>query len=203
MKLKLETVEGVAVLTVSETLVMQDIQILKAGLSKLFAAEKKKVVLDLRAVAEATLNEEVRLQLAMLPSWAQTVDAQVLNVSLLEAVGQAPEREAAIKLFDNPLTRVAINETKLAAQVRSFQRRKDELEKQLSSDPASAGLKELRKQNKDLIQQTRVLQDEINRLMKGRRSPYPADAEGKKWKELNDTVLGIMNQNKMLQGGPK
>ncbi len=203
MKLKLEMVENVAVLTVSESIMMQDIQILKAGLTKLIAADKKKIILDLRAVAEATLGEDARLQLAMLPSWAQTQNAQVLNVSLLEAVGQAQEREAAIKMFDNPLSRVAINETKLAAQVRSFQKRKDALEKQLANDPAAAKLEELRKQNKELGLLTQGVQDEIARLMKARRAPYSSEADDKRWKELYGTVLGVMEQKGMLKGGAK
>jgi hypothetical protein len=203
MKLKLEMVESVAVLTVSESVVMQDIQILKAGLAKLFSSNKKKVLLDLRPVAESTLTDEVRLQLALIASWATSQDAQVFNVSLLEGVGHTNEREAGVKLFDNPLARVTVSETQLTAQVRAAQKRKEEAEKKLNADPASAQLKELRRQNRELLRTIDGLEHSITRLMKGRKGPYASDSDEKKWKELQATVVGVLEQKKLMPAGAK
>lgn len=197
MKLKMEVLEQSTVLAVSEGVEMQNIPVLKAGLNKLFAADRKTVLLDLSSLdAGPQMSPEIREALAGLVAWAAGSEAQLLIVSTGKDMGAFSTRDEAIKALNSPMAKLLALEAGLNARISELTRRKGAMEAQLGAISGAAGgndVTELQKQNSDLKHTIKRLEGLLLRRFKVRASePVNLEALKSKNSMLTQTLEAVL-----------
>ena len=204
VKLKLEMQQNVAILSVLESVVVQDVAVLRAGLNKIFQSGRKSVVVDLTGLSEGSLGDGAASELVQLGAWAASLEGQVIIASPIAAVGQAPDREKAVALLGTNIAKLLANEARLNSQIKTLQARKAQLEKALGAAQGGGtqDAQALKQEAYRLKQLVESLESQIKLLMKDRKDPFlPNDTLAKKRDTLNDTVISILRERGMIPNG--
>lgn len=224
MKLKLENQDTATILQVTDTIEASHLPILKAGLTKLFQAGKKAIVLDFTAVTEKDFKDPALIQqIADLRTWASTLGSQVAVVSTIAKLSHAPSRADALKLLATPpsaaqpaaaapaaapaapaaptsFANPAEEEASLAAQLKQLEVKKSELEKKLGGDAAAADLKKMQQLNSKLKKEIAQAEKIARRYLKLRtKEPVPAGPEKAAQDNLNKLVDSFLTQEGLLK----
>jgi hypothetical protein len=194
MKLKLEIEQGIAILSVTESVGPQDVLVLKAGLTKLIQSGKKSILIDLtRALKPGP--ESVIQELASLPAWAQATDAQVIFASSLSQLGPSTTRDQALHSFNSSGAKLLSVEAKLVSQLTALQQKKTVAEQKLSGRAAEEGdLKTMRRENAELKKLVRTLEKQIRDLLKSRREPFLSPITQPQIDAAQRTIINVLKQ---------
>lgn len=191
MKLKLDQKDDITIISVSEGIEAAQVPVLKAGLKKLFQAEKTLVILDLLSIPNGVLQTQPMLdEISGLPKWGQEQGAQLAVVTTATGVGTASTREEGLKAIKSPLAGLQILEAKLQAQMRMFEQQKAEFTQKLGSG-GTDNARILRRENAELKKTVAMLDSAIRKFLKKRTEPYPPDALKAK-REAIDNLLGTV-----------
>jgi hypothetical protein len=227
MKLKLENQETATILQVTDTIEASHLPILKAGLTKLFQAGKKTIVLDFTAVTEKDFKDPALIQqIADLRSWASPLGGQVAVVSTIARLSHAPSRADALKLFvatapvaaatpaqaapiaaapaapaaPASFANPAEEEAHLTAQLKQLEAKKSELEKKLGGDAAAADLKKLQQLNSKLKKEIAHAEKIARRYLKLRtKEPIAVGPEKAAQDNLNKLVDSFLTQEGLVK----
>lgn len=203
MKLKLEETDGVAVLAVlpSGTRVTHaQVQVIKAGLKKLFESGKSPLVIDFTQIPEAEFEDKDLIQvLATLPGWALEHSALLAIASPIAGLGQAATRAEAIQIVKSPSIKLIAQEAQLKAKQTLLTKEKKELEQKLNSVTSGGGdIKALQKEQSDLKRIIQGLEKQLALMLKEDRKPFSSDLT----KAQNDTVEKLLSDALEQQGVP-
>ena len=196
MKLKLTTQGTHTILSVTENVTQQQIPVLKAGISKIFQAGKKTVLLDLtQTLADpAIIREMSELQL-----WAMELGAQLVAVTALRDVGQAGSVAEGIQLLGSQMALLLANETKLKTQLSALEKQLVELDKKLNSVASNENaLAKLKKENADLRNHVTELEKEVARRLRNRVDIFESELIKNKMERLSGSVELILGQHQVL-----
>ena len=197
MKLKLEVQEGITILSVTEDVQAQHGPILKAGIAKLFQSGKKSILLDLTAVTQ--LDEPAAKDIEAIRATAPELEGQLVVASPLEGLGQAPNREIAIKQINSPLFGLLATEAQLTAKLKRLDKQKNEFNEKLTSMKSADGdILKLRKENSDLKQMIRTLEKQVYKLLTVRIDSTKNDAITDRIAMVEKTVSEILVQDGVL-----
>jgi anti-anti-sigma regulatory factor len=195
MKLKLETLNDLTVLNVSEDIKTGEPAILKAGLQKIITSGAKKVLVDFTT---ATQIQEAEIQaLAVLPT-TLIGEAMVFFCGPQPQFTQAKTREEAVLAMESPLGQVLATENILKKKIELLNKLKAELAAKLAqSGGAENDVKSLKKDKSELkilIQQTGTfLKDYVEK--KTEIKPTPGSPE---WESVKKTVHSILQTQKVI-----
>jgi len=183
VKLKREVQGKITVLTLSETYQVQDLAVLRAGVTKLAAAgQDKLIILDITGAKPSTPS--LASELNALPLLAAEHQVALLIAGPQHAeLGGATLADAKKKLI-SPEFKASLEETFLNAKLNRLERRKKELldleKKAVASEPE---LLALRKRNQQLRKQIQIGIRTLETSLQESEALYKAPPESK---ELGD-----------------
>lgn len=204
MKLRLEIQNQITILTVTEGMKQDQLPVLRAGLTKLFASGKKAIVLDLSDV-DRTLAAQPEMYDAVdqLHGLAYESQARLIVISNNKKVAQAASRADAEKLaqsdnpLQSPLERLQSLEMNLQARIKSLEAKKVESEKKMSAlEGTTVELKKLRKENSDLRKKINLLENSLEAYLKERPAEFSAPKT--KYDALKRTVIAVLEQEGLM-----
>lgn len=198
MKLKLEAMEGVTILSVSDFIGTQHLPVLKAGLTKLFQSGKKTVLVDLCALGEEAFQPlEVTQDIAALRSWALENGGHLVIASPVPSLGDAASREQALQALSSPLGRLQALEARLQTQLRALEARKDEIEKRVTAmDQAGGDVRALRRENGELKARIADFERQIRSRLETRT--HPAESQAGKFEIASRILVSVLEQEGVL-----
>ena len=127
MKLKLSHQEGIQLLAVTESLLPQEISILRAGILKILHSDAPGLILDLsHARVDSNFISQVRAETQSLPT-------PLIIVSTQEGVGDVPTVQEGLARLNSPLKRLLTRESQVNQQITASEATKKELEFKLNS----------------------------------------------------------------------
>ena len=208
MKLKLETASPpvevvpagleITLLVVTEGIEANSMAVLKAGLNKLIASGRRRILLDCSSLQESDFQDSSLIsQVSGLREWALSLEgqagAQVIVISAAEKLGHVRSREEGITLLTSGTAPLLELEAKLQSDIKVLQSRKAEIEAKLQRASASGDPKALRKQNSALKRSIADAERLTRRFLKNRANdPFQVPATELLQQALNqmlDTVL--------------
>ena len=199
MKLKLEVEQGIAILSITETVASQDILVMRAGLSKLFQSGKKSVLLDLTQMSRSSATEAILHELMTVPGWANGSDAQVIIASSVAGFGQAQSRQQGVQLFNSSGAKLLASEAKLASQLRALQDQKSAAEQNLGSRGSlDADVRSLKRENAELKQLIKNLEKQIKQLLKSRTEPFESAITRPQTDAIHKTIANVLKQEGLI-----
>lgn len=199
VKLKLETDNEITILTVTESIEPMHIAILKAGLKKLFAAEKRTIIIDFNNIPVSVLEvKELSREILTIPDWAQEQGAQIQITSGSSTVQTAANRAEAAQAMKSPLSKLQQLETKLNAQIKALEQQKIDISQKVDSSSSGIDFKALRKENSNLKKQIRLYEEAIQRHLLKRSSPFESGALKIKQEHLKGLLQTVMEQEGTL-----
>jgi len=198
VKLKLESIDEIKVLTVSEEITPQHAAVLQAGLTKLFSADETLVLLDLTGVSE--VNSETLIKIGELRMVAANMDATLAIASAIPGFGDATTREEVLTKLQSPLAKFLSNEAKLQAKFQRLTRKKEAVEQKLHQHGGhEEEIKDKKKRNSDLRANIRRL-EAILKELSATREDEPADTRALQMKAttLDQTLTAVLEQEGVL-----
>lgn len=200
MKLKLEAMDGITILSVSDFIGPQHLAVLKAGLLKLFQSGKKTVLMDLAGLAEESFQPlEVTQEIAALPSWALEQGGHLTIASPIPGLGDTPNREKAMDALTSPLGKMMALEARLMAQLKTIEAKKDEIEKRIASMSEDSGdIRELKRENRDLKSRVADLEKQIRTRLETRTNVSESQLTASKIEAASRILISVLEQEGVL-----
>lgn len=213
MKVKLDAIGAIKVLSILEDLPLAQIPIIRAGIQKILQSGADKLILDLSAIASAPDDawKNVRLLQALAPPGkiiivakkAEVADFSDLDSALGHARGAGappPEAPAAATAPAASGGAPQSEEAQLTAQKNSLTSRKKVLEAQITAANAKGDIKAMRQENTNLKKSIRYLESLIKSLMQERKAePFVAEAIGQKMTNLESVVTPVLVEKKLVR----
>lgn len=200
MKLTLRQVDSVSILEASGPVDAHGFQVLKAGVTKLLKDGKNRIVLSL--VDATTLQGDVIRELAIIDVYARELAGKIIlassNLELKESVKQfsrppiipiLSSTEQALEYFRQSVPE-AEDEEETSSLRKQLEAKTKEIEslntrlKQLDPREVSS----LRASNAELKAKVTMLQDQVDQLLKEKRSPSDVEGFLEKIVALEDSV---------------
>lgn len=218
MNLSLSQKDGITVLTVTGPMDVKNVQILKAGITKLFKDGKNRIALELKD-AQA-LPPEVITEVQNLDKFAKELAGSIVVIcastelkKTIETVSEsAPPpiavfatMEPALKALlksgsDGVSASAAADPVALSAEIAAKDKEIEALKNQVSVlDPKE--ITALRAESEDLKTKLREMEEHVKKLMLERRVPPDAEAYNAKIEALNDTIAELTE--KIAAAAPK
>ncbi len=209
MKLKKNQTDSYTVLSVSESVALKDVQILKAGLIPLLASADRPVILDLND-AEVQHPEGAK-ELASLPQALLQGGApaplivrkssktpKIPELLCEETLGEAESKAASA------LGRLAFFEPTLQSRIRRLETEKNAAEARSKAAGGAAGeLRAARAENARLKRLIQRLERALGRVAKTRTAPLSANSLLDRQEEIEKAIHGILKSQGLLPSGGK
>lgn len=184
-------------LRVLEDVSFQHTAILKAGISKLYAAGKKEVVLDLSAASP--IDMAAAPEITGLHRLAQENDAQFVIASPLEGLGQAPTLATALQLIRSPLFVLLSQESRMKTRIRLLDLHRNDLRERLKKAD-SILIKQTKNEHTKLAKRVRDLESQIAALLQGDNVTIPPPKADMKLEGVRRTAHYIMATKGLVEG---
>ncbi|OFZ83028.1 MAG: hypothetical protein A2583_13285 [Bdellovibrionales bacterium RIFOXYD1_FULL_53_11] len=192
--------EGITVLAVTEEIKNQHGPILKAGISKLFQSGKKTLLLDLTSVTQ--VDEGIAKEVQEIIHMAPEMDAQIIVVSPIDGIGQAPSRDIAIKQMQSALFGLLATEAKLQAKLRLLEQKKNQfIEKLNGMKTGEVDVLSLRKENGELKKRAQELEKGISKFLSKREDVKYNQMLTDRFNMVTKTLNQILTQDGVVQMG--
>lgn len=173
MKLKLDPTPNVLFLQITETVDLNQLTILRAGLAKILPTAKKPVILDLMPIAPADSDSRAFLLAAgSLMSWANQQGSKLLIVGPWPEEGHFPTRELAAEALSKPCGEMVIRERTIKDRVADLEYRKSQLETMLAERASkNTDLRTLKAKFSTLSMQVTELDSQVHAYWDNRKPP--------------------------------
>lgn len=212
MKLKLEWIHTAesqssqtsvetAVLSVTEDIASEHLPVLKAGLSKLFQAGKKTILLDLTSLQPHSYSPpETSKEVSALHHWASNLGALLIIASPIPELGDAPDREAAIEKMKSPQIKLLSLEARIQVQIRALETAKAELQTRLSATQTTptSDLFALRKENSALKERIAEMEALMKAYLARRAQPFSTETLSSKSDTASRVLVSALEQEGVL-----
>ncbi len=207
MKIQLRNQDGIEVLELEGSIDAHDMQVLKAGITKLLRAGKNRIILSF-ADSIALITGDILREIAILDLFAKELAGAVvlatsnekltqviLNYTKPSVLSAFPEVKLAVSFFKNakeeslkPFDSKVANE-QLAAKDTEISALKNQLK---LLDPREVA--DLRKKNAELLKQNGMLEEELAASLKVRRAPPTVAAYEQKVNLLEGSLARLTEQ---------
>ena len=207
MKLQLEQLEGVVFLAITGTVEARDVQVLKAGLTKILRDGKNRIVVCFEELEK--LDSEVVREISVIDLTARELAGQIAIVSSVKSVGEAIKnfakpatlpffetKEKALDFFqkkkpdeEDASETTAALKNQLAAKDKEISSLKDQLK---MLNPAE--VKKLRVEKIELASKVSILMEQLEDLMLKRKMPTDIEGFVGTIEALEDTVKQLTDR---------
>ncbi|MGZ3651170.1 MAG: STAS domain-containing protein [Bdellovibrionota bacterium] len=208
MKIALRQENHCSVLDIQGDIDIHNFAVLKAGLSKLFASGKNRIVLNI--VDGENLSSDVIRELAILDVFARELSGKLVLVSekadlkqkvtsfakppvvaILPTVAKAVEYLQDLDVLEGD--EAGESTTELAAQLEARTAEVAALKAQLSQ-ANSADAQNLRQENATLKDKVALLESQVGELAAKRRQPVDAEGFLEKYEALEETIRKLSGE---------
>jgi hypothetical protein len=171
MKIRMDTQGAVSVLIVNESVGAQEIDVLRAGVSKLLVQGKSPLILDL---VTAELKPDGKARLPELLS-ATSESALLLIASPDAEIAAAPTVSGCLELLASPAAKLLAEEGRLKTLISLARARKARAERQLSeTEPLAMEIRMLRRENGAIRATMLSMEEQVREQLKTRKAPWTA-----------------------------
>jgi hypothetical protein len=193
VKLKLEVQENIHILCITEDVLAQYAQMLKAGIIKLFRSGKKTILLDM--VNATQVDEAIIRELQVIANYAPEIDCQIVIASPITGFGHAPSRDLAIKMMTAPIFGLMSTEAKLQARIKKLEKSKTNLMERLAALKDATEIFQLTKSNTDLRTAIKALERKVQRLLNARVEAKPPMNLSERMSLVEKTLGSVLGQD--------
>lgn len=209
MKLRLNQERDISILDVLEEVSVQNVSVLRAGVSKLLHSGKNKIILNL--VDAKHLAMEVIKEIVSLHLIASELKGEILLVGQADMVRQAIKsfatpppvrcfatKEAALGAFEQEKPRPVISDkpdpfAEYKAQIAKLEAENKSLKGKLEGRNSDE-TKKLKQEHSQLQQHAKTLEEQLHALIKERKKPFQMDSLETKISQLETALAEALSK---------